>query len=364
MAINCPNCNAANRDEAKFCDQCGASLGLKAEAPAPPAPPAAAATPRINWTGIVLVLAVIVVAGWLLFGPKDNAPAPGVNGTTANPHGTPGTTGGENPHGADPQTGMPDIEGMKATLAENPLDIETLRALYQTYGMIGLGAKVRPQLDAAMAELLEQRENLGEDWTLTGRQIAVAALMGDDVDGAVAALTQLRSAAPGDLDTVLLLAEVHSSIKQPAEAVELYTQYLETTNAEQAGDKYSQARLHRAMMNLDLYDQSLAEDRNEAALDAAIGELQEVVVERAEDFDAWLTLGRAHEANGDTQQAEEAYDKCLDLARSAQEDWEARAAIAELHGEEPPEPPDVGMGGMANPHGGMDGGSPHGGMGG
>lgn len=369
MAINCPKCNAANDDEAKFCSQCGAPLAEDAVAAAPPSHAYAAPQAKVNWWAIILILLVIGVLVWLFATPKkDNQMASAGNGA-ANPHASGNATDGDNPHGMGAQAGMPDIDAMKAKLDANPLDVASLSDLYQTYGMIGRGAKVREYLDAAMKALLEQRDTLGEDWTNTGRQLAVAALLGGDPEGALAALNQLREEVPDDRDTMLLLAQVHYSIDQPAEAVELYDEYLSGSDPEADGATYWQARLHRAMMNLRLFEQSPEDARDTAALAASTGELEEVTTGQPDNFDAWLQLGNAYGSGGDVPQAETAYNRALELASDEQQQWEAQAALAVLHGEEPPEQPAPAMGGMgspANPHGGMGGsmGNPHGGMGG
>jgi len=362
MAINCSKCNAENGDDARFCAQCGAPLAAGAEPLTPPVGLASATPAKTNWWAIIAIVLVIGILVWLFATPKNNGQLPGAGGSTANPHGSTATTSDDNPHGMGSQAGMPDIEGLKARLEANPLDMEALRTMYQTYGMIGRGPKVREYLDAAMKGLLEQRDQLGENWTDTGRQIAVAALLGGDPEGALAALNQLREEVPGDRDTVLLLAEVHYSIDQPGEAVEFFDEYLSGASPEADGTTYWQARLHRAMMNLRLYEQSPAGGQDTAALAAATGELQEIVANGDDNFDAWLQLGNAYGAGGDVPRAEEAFNKCLQLATDPQQEWEAQAALAELHGEEPPEPPAPAMGGMGGGMGSM--GNPHGGMGG
>jgi len=361
MAINCPKCNAANNDEAKFCDQCGASLSAEAAPVAQPGSLASAAPAKVNWWAIILIFLVIGVLIWLFATPKNGAQMPGAGGGAANPHASGGSDNGDNPHGMSAQAGMPDIDSMKAKLEADPLDVVSLRELYQTYGLIGRGSKVREYLDAAMEALLEQRDELGEGWTDTGRQLAVAALFGGDPEGALAALNQLRAEVPGDRDTLLLLAQVHYTIDQAPEAVELYDEYLSGADPESDGATYWQARLHRATMNLRLFEQSPEEARNAGALAEATAELQEITASDSSNFDAWLQLGNAYGAGGDTGQAEEAYNQALELASDPQQKWEAEAALAELHGEEPPEQPAPSMGGgmgsMGNPHGGMgDGG--------
>jgi tetratricopeptide (TPR) repeat protein len=366
MAINCPKCNAENGDDARFCAQCGAPLAGDA-APAAPPSRAAAAPPATNWWAIIGILAIIAVLVWLFATPKKDNQMAGAGNGTANPHASGGAASDDNPHGMGSQAGMPDIDAMKAKLDANPLDVASLSDLYQTYGMIGRGPKVREYLDAAMKALLEQRDTLGEDWTNTGRQLAVAALLGGDPEGALAALNQLREEVPGDRDTMLLLAQVHYSIDQPAEAVELYDEYLSGSDPEADGATYWQARLHRAMMNLRLFEQSPEDARDTAALAAATGELEEVTASQGDNFDAWLQLGNAYGSGGDVPRAETAYNKALELASDEQQKWEAEAALAVMHGEEPPEQPAPAMGGMgspANPHGGMGSmGNPHGGGG-
>jgi cytochrome c-type biogenesis protein CcmH/NrfG len=283
-----------------------------------------------------------------------------------------GQASGANPHGTDAQTGMPDIEGLKAKLDANPLDLESLATLYQTYGMIGRSSQMRSYLDTALEEIEAQQETLGDKLAETGRGVAIAALLGGDAEGAIVALNKVQELVPEDLESIQLLAEVYYSIDEPAEAIEWYSLYLDSADAATAGEQYASARASRAKMQIRLFELSEGDQANRPALDAGVTELEAVVAEDAENFSAWLQLGKGYGLQNEITKAEAAYETCLDLAMNEQEYWQAEAALAELHGEEPPEQPAQpgGMGSMmGNPHGGMGSGSngmganPHGGMG-
>lgn len=367
MAINCPKCNATNQEEAKFCDQCGATL-TATEAPAAPA----AAGPATNWWAITAIVVIIGVLIWLFAGPKDNAPAPGGNGNAANPHAEMGGANGDNPHGMDAQSGMPDIEGLKAKLEANPLDLQTLTTLYQTYGMIGRGTQMRSYLDKTLAEIEAQQETLGDTLAETGRGAAIAALMGGDAEGAINVLNKVQELVPEDLEAIQLLAEVYFSIDEPEKSIEWFTRYLDSADPEAAGEQYVGARASRAKMQIRLFEKSEGNETHRSSLDTGIAELEAIRETQPEDFNIWLELGKGYGLQEKVTLAEEAFEKCLDLAKNEQQYWQAEAALAVLHGEEPPEqpaPPSGGMGSMGNPHGGMGsgsgdmGGNPHGAMG-
>lgn len=358
-SYTCPSCGNVNRDGAKYCDRCGARLNSSGLAAGHSGESAGPSVRGANWTAIIVILVVIAVAGWLLFGPKGNG---GQSGTTAggamdNPH---GDAGMDNPHGSTP--GMEDVTSTIATskqkLAEDPLDVESLLSLYQSYGMIGRGAQLRPYVDAALLALDERAAELGDEAVDIAMQIARGALvLGGDADAGRTALLKVHELAPDDLMALKLLGDVDFDRGAYADSIGWYTQYLESANAGEQGQDYWNARVDRATMYLRLGEQ----DGDPALTDAAVAELTEVTELQPRSFDAWFNLGNAILKAGDEAEAERIWEDCLALAADAEETWRAEAALAELRGEEaPPRPmPDsgMGMGGapMGNPHGGMSG---------
>jgi len=191
-----------------------------------------------------------------------------------------------------------------------------------------------------------------------------ALVLGGDADAGQVALLKVRELAPDNILALKMLGDVSFNRSEHAEAIDWYTQYLETATAEDQGQDYWHARIDRATMYLRLGE----ETGDDGLTDEAVAELTEVTELQPESFNAWFNLGNAILKAGDEAEAERIWEDCLALAATAEETWNVEAALAELRGEEaPPRPmPDSDMGtgmggmGMGNPHGSM--GNPHGGM--
>ncbi|MBN2082826.1 tetratricopeptide repeat protein [bacterium] len=364
MDNKCPSCGAEMRAEAKYCDQC-----------ATPLTPEVADKPKsagVNWTALAILALAIAAIAWLLLLPKSPE-QPGTMATaTGNPHGTSGgqmgSSSGVSPHGmgSDTATGMPDFEQLRANLAADPLDVESLATLYQTYGMIGRAAQVRPELDAAMAALAEQREELGDDFETKGMELSLIALQSGDIDGGLAALDKLIELTEGSGQSLLLTADVYARLDDPAKAIGYYDRYLESADPVADGAIHEQALVNRALAMVALAD--TAETPDQAQLGRAVNDLTQITTGDGASFEAWLGLGKAYYLLSESDKAIVAYEQARQLATDDTMNWQVDSGLAEVRGEEPPEPPASAQmgGGMGSPHGGMGGSSgmanPHGSM--
>ena len=380
----CPSCGADLRDEAKFCDSCGKPLATEMEAGAAVAAPAPA-KPGVNWTGVLLVLVIIVVAGWLLFGPKGDKAASGGGDAISNPHASGSMGGGDstNPHGA--QAGMEGLtatlNSAKAALEEDPLNRDALMTLYQNYGMIGRQAQVKPYLDNAIAAMEAKADELGDKLVETGMNIGLAALLGNEPEGALEVYRKLDELKPNTPEVVVMLGDVSAALDKFEDAVKYYDQYLADATQE-AGDQYWGAVINRAVALRMRFEQAEAGMAQQVWLDEAIAGLEMAATAKPDVFAPVYNLGVAYGVAGQKDKALATLAMAKPLAKDAQQEWQVAAEVAKLNGEEPPPAPEMGsmdmsgmegMGsaeGMPNPHGGSMGGgmgsaegmpNPHGG---
>jgi tetratricopeptide (TPR) repeat protein len=374
MNNTCPKCNAELRTDAKFCDKCGAPVSVE-EVSAPEA--AAPATPaKVNWTALIVIIVVLAVMGWLLFGQDRAANNTNVAATTANAHGTgaaESSQGGSgmdtaaNPHGgmegmdSGMGSGMPDIDGLKARLEVDPLDTEALFSLYQTYGMIGRGAQVRPYLEAAVAEVEAKQNELGDKLEDTINNLSMAALVfGSDLEGARIASEKAIELVPDSIPPLKVLGDVYYWQDMHQEAIMWYSRYFAVATPENREGEYWYAMANACEMYL------LASEENGDVelISQAVDDLTTVTEQLPQHFAARFNLAKGMLMLGDEAEAERIWEEARALATSEHDTWKVDAALAEMRGEElPPEPNPMagmggsaapgGMGGMANPHGDM-----------
>ncbi len=379
MAKVCPKCSADNSDEARFCEQCAAPLSADAAVETAARSSASgaaqrAAIPAVNWTALVVVLAIIAVIVWLLRTPP--VPKPGAMpagaaatgaGSTENPHatGTPGEMGGDV---------MKQLADAKAALEKDPLATESLITLYQMYGMIGREKDVRPYLDKTYDALVKKRSELGAEAPKVLAQIVTAAMMGNDADGAVSVLEKYQQLEPNDTSILGMLGDVCFDTGKNPEAIKWYTQYLDKSKPETEGETYWRVRTDRATMYLSSDKPVDGKD----PVQLAVSELEYITQQTPGLWNGWFNLGVAYNTAKQQDKARTAWNKASELASGEMEKWRVAAELAKLDGKEPPPPPanphgDMsgggGMGGVANPHGGMEmggagGANPHGGTGG
>ena len=319
--------------------------------------PVAAAQPAkagFNWTATLLFLVVIGLVAWLLMQPKTTQ-QPGMAGMS-NPHGE--AAGG----GAGMEEMMAQIASAKETLKTNPMDTQALTTLYQSFGMIGRQDQIRPYLDGAIAELTAKKDELGPEAQQIASDIAVAAIQGQDLAGALQALEVLHQIAPEKLQVVAMLGDLNYDLGNTDKAIEWYDTYLKQAKPESEGEDYWKVCVDRATMLL-----SAAEQKKDSSLtQQAVQELERVTAAQPQMFNAWFNLGHAYDKSGQTERASEIWQKCLGLAVGDMQKWQVDSQLARLQGKEPPPMPasphgeGMGMPGgeMANPHGGME--NPHG----
>ena len=368
-SIKCPKCGSDLSENAKFCDQCGAST--KPDAPGAGAP---AKANGFNWVGLVIVVIVLGAAWWLLFGPQKEtaAPAGGGGSMAANPHGGGGMqnphgggSGGAmaNPHGGDASMEMgmgageahgggnmddlmANLETAKTTLDEDPLHVESMQILYQSYGMIGRSSQLRPRLDTALEEI-GTRLKSGEDTaglSDAGKGIAVAAVIGGDPEGAVLVIEGLKGYWPDDKDFDAMIGDIYSSSDMFEEGITSYDAYL--ANDPPVDEMYWAVRVKRANAMVMLYEQA-GEEGDRASLDSAVSELQAVTMEAPDNYQGWYNLGRALALAGDTAKAVASWEMAKQKSQDEMEQWAAEAEIAKAEGREAPmRPTPQGMPGM------------------
>jgi hypothetical protein len=381
----CPTCGVSLREEAKFCDGCGRPVAPEAIQATAQAMVTAGAKPKANWTMVVIVLVLVVAAGWLLFGPKGGAKVPDTgDGMPASPHGA-GMMGGDtaaNPHGE--QQGMESLTqtlaSAKTKLEEDPLDRDALMTLYQNYGMIGRAPQLRPYLDKAIAMLETKSSELGDKLIETGMNVGLAALLGNELDGARAVYAKLNELKPGQPEVILMLGDVSAALDQFEDAIKYYDEYMALGGLEQ-NDQYWSAVVNRSVAQRMRYEKAEPGKGQPAWLNESIAGLEQAAAAKPELYAPLYNLGLAYGLAGQKDKALASYEKARPLAKDDMEKWQVDAEVAKLKGETPPPQPALdsmggmeGMGGMdgtANPHGGAmgsgEGGgmvNPHGGMGG
>jgi tetratricopeptide (TPR) repeat protein len=380
MAKVCPKCNADNSDLAKYCDQCAAPISPEAEAELAARVNQAGAAGRsnvmVNWVGIIVILAIVGAAGWLLFTSHPTKPGEMPPAATA---GMGETADGKNPHAqvsADGMNGdiMKQIADAKAELDKDPLNTTALASLYQMYGMIGRQQQLRPYLDKAYEALLKKRSSLGKDAQGVLSEIVLAALSGQDLEGATGVLQKYQQLDPKNLSIIGMLGDVYFDANKFDDAIKWYTQYLDQAKPEVAGEVYWRVRTDRATMYLNCGKPVDGKD----SVQLAISELEYITTQTPALWNAWFNLGAAYSAAKQKDKAKAAWQKALTLSTGEADKWRVEAELAKLEGKEPPPPPANPHGNMgapgadaANPHGGMDMGgagggtaNPHGDMGG
>ncbi|MCH7472576.1 zinc-ribbon domain-containing protein [bacterium] len=337
MILICPKCNAENRDAAKFCDQCGARLAAAAitsDTPTASSAPTQApirAGSQVNWKGILIIMGILGGIAWLL------KPAAGPAGDMA---------GMPNPHANLPvgpeamEQVMEQVAEAKMRLEADPLDIDALSVLYQLFGTIGRQEEVHPYLEAMLAAIVEGEDDLDGQAKEMLSEIAQVAVAAGDVDGALLALETRHRLDPADLGVITILGHISYEMERAEDAIKWYTLYLELANPEDHGEEYWNVRTDRATMYL-----LLAEVNEDSSyVGKAIEELLYITGERHDFWNAWFNLGIAYKTSGDTQLAGKTFEHCSRTAEDDLQAWRAESELAELRGEEPPEPP-------PNPHG-------------
>jgi tetratricopeptide (TPR) repeat protein len=360
MVQICPACNAENRDIAKFCDQCASALTPDAVPFAPVAPaavsaatvsPARQAAP-VNWTALLFFVAIVLAVVWVIRMPasKDQAQL-GLG------------SGGGAAAGGDPMGTMADVQkqldDLKARLKKDPLDVEALTGMYDMYGQIGQAEKVRPSLDAALAEWRKRHDpptSATEEDRKQLAGLALAALQGMDERGAITVLELYHESEPDNLGVIATLGNLHYDLQEAAPAVEWYDKYLARATVEEQGEDIARVRTDKATMLLHL----AGNDSKSVHLAGAVTELTWVNTHFPAFWAGWYNLGEARTLAGDKPAAIIAYKKAMDVATDDSHRWQAEKEIAVLEGKDPPPPPTTTAGGTANPHGEMS--NPHGEM--
>ena len=368
MALACPKCNTDNRATAKFCDSGGAPLTDGAEQVAeqvvvPVANPAGGQR-QVNVGGLLTIVAILSFVGWLIFGPNaevNTVQAGGDIGQMANPHGA------AQPEGQMSEAQMAEmmeqLDAAKASLDQDPLDLEALQTLYLAFGKIDRQDQIRPRLDAAVEALVAKIDDITpEQLVKILNSMAYSALFGHDLEGAEQAITTLAEAAPDNLGILVLRGNIYYDLGLIDQSIAAYTAYLDLVDPESAADEYWNARTDRATMML----QHGQENDDLKMTTKALEEFHLVTQNRPEFYSAWFNLGLACMAAKETAQAEAAWVSAQAVATTEREEYRVAKELAILRGEAPPPlPPNMippAMDGMANPHGGMDMGTNAGGM--
>jgi hypothetical protein len=368
--LTCPACGTKLREDARFCDKCGASVAVdavvaEAEAALLDEPGLLGEEPQevvprrrsgVNWGGLITLGVLVLAIVWLLMVPRQAANKGGAGGM--------GQAGADNasanPHGD--QSGMQGLQdsfaSAKAALEKDPLDLDALTTLYQNYGMIGRAAQLRPYLDQALATLEQRRGELGDKFLDTGMNLGLAALMGNELDGGLAVYRKLNELEPGRPEVLSMLGDISAAQEQFADAVRYYDEYLARPGLER-NDQYWNTVLFRGIAQRLRYENAAPGEADAVWLAEAVRGLEQAAAVLPELYAPQYNLGLAYGLAGEQDKALACYAKALPLAGDAIEKWQVEAEVAKLKGEAPPPEPVMdsphGMAGAANPHAGVGG---------
>lgn len=361
MVNICPSCSSENRDIARYCDQCGAPI---AEDAVPVSAPAAAASASassgvakaaINWGGLALVIVLLGVAVFLFMPQKKVSEA-----------GMPPMAGGAQGNEMMGEV-LKQVQGLKDELAKDPTNVETLNKIYQLYGQVGKIDKAREYLTQVLDGIrakLKSGEFDTEKAISTTADVAQAAVMAGDGEGAMQALEFFHELKPDDLRVLPFLGNLSYDLGKVDDSIKWYSQFLEKAEPEKF-EEYWNVKVDRATM----YLQKADDTKDSTWLDKAQSELEATNVAQPKMFNAWFNLGQVYLKRPDKVTARSMFEKSLALATDDISKYKAEREIALIDGKEPPAMPnphgegsleDMGLGpakpGVPNPHGeGFDG---------
>lgn len=341
MLVICPSCQAENEDIARFCNQCGTALGnsLPENKPLVEATPSPADPRRsgvINWSGLVII-ALVIGGIWYVVGggpPDASKPMGGAGGA------------------AMPQEVLDQVAGLKDQLKQDPANIEALRGMYETYGMVGKLAEVTPYAEAALEYMKANTENLDPD-AQGDRLLALFIACYENRDEAICLtiLEEYHLNYPDNLRILKVLGDLSYDNALFDQAARYYEEFVERENPQTDLENYLNALTDLGSCYIQL---GLTEDNGPDLLDKALS-----TFDIALDFDAefWQAHFNRGVVLGKMERPDEAvaeWEWCQQNTENEMEKWRAGFAIAELRGEEPPAMPSSphmeGFDGMASPH--------------
>jgi tetratricopeptide (TPR) repeat protein len=222
---------------------------------------------------------------------------------------------------------------------------------------------VRPYLEAAVAEVEAIQDELGDKLEDTINNLSMAALVfGSDLEGARIASEKAIELVPDSIPPLKVLGDVYYWQDEHQKAIMWYSRYFAVATPENREGEYWYAMANACEMYL------LASEDNgdDELIGQAVDDLTTVTEQLPQHFAARFNLAKGMLMLGDEAEAERIWEEAKALATSELDAWKVDAALAELHGEEPPEKPNPaagmgmssapsGMGGTANPHGSTNG---------
>ena len=340
MLVICPKCQAENEDVARFCNQCGAPLGntLPENRPVVTEEPETGAQRKagvVNWSGLVII-ALVIGAIWYVVGSHPTA-----------------TSGADAGGPMMPQEVLDKIGGLKETLRQNPADIDALRGLYETYGMVGKISEVTPYSEAALDYLKQNKSSLSpEELGDAFLGLFIACYENRDDAICLTVLEEYHAQFPDNMRILKVLGDLCYDNMMFDKAIQYYSEFLEKSTMADDEESYL-----NAMTDLGTcYIQEAAGDTVDTELmEKALATFDEVLGYKADFWQAHFNRGIALAKLERNDEAVAEYSWCADNTEDAMDKWRAGTARAEITGEDPPAMP-------ANPHGeGFDGtGNPHG----
>jgi tetratricopeptide (TPR) repeat protein len=352
MLVICPRCQAENEDVARFCNQCGNALENslpenKTMAAAPAIAEDAPRTSAINWSALVII-ALVIAAIWYVVGGGPPDPAK-----------TTGAAGGA----AMPQEVLDQVAALKDQLKEDPANIEALRSMYETYGMVGKVSEVTPYAEAALEYMKANKDAVSPE-EQGDRLLALFIACYENRDEAICLtiLEQYHLSFPDNLRILKVLGDLSYDNTLFEQAAKYYEEFIDREDPETDLENYLNAMTDLGSCYIQL---SLTEDSGTEMLDKALATFDSALEFNPQFWQAHFNRGVALGKLERLDDAVTEWEWCKANTVNEMEKWRAGFAIAELRGEEPPAMPgnphsegfgEMGMGnphseGMPNPHG-------------
>ncbi len=352
MLVICPQCQAENEDIARFCNQCGSALDNSlpenrpvAAAKAPPEAAGPGSSASTNWTGLIIVV-IVILAIWYMVG---NKPGPAENGMAGD-------------SAPMMEQILAQVGELKDKLDKDPGDVDTVREMYELYGQVGKTDLVTEYTQKSLEHLSSNSESM--DHTLLGDKLLalfIAAYENHDDAICLDILKEYHTHFPENIRILKVLGDMSYDNADFTEAIDYYDQFVNSSNIIDDSENYLNAMTDMGSCYIQLAGDA---EPDVEKLNKGLEILDNVL---SIDPNFWQSHYNRGVVLSKLERSDEAvaeWEWCRDNTDNQMESWRAEYAIAEMLGEElppmPVNPHAEGFGGMANPHGEAAMANPHG----